>query len=281
MSVIKRIVLGLLLASASSGLADPAATPGQVVRQFMAALADGDDARALALVGKSAAPMRQIVREEAVIRCIEVASLHVMREQSSAEKAEVDITAVIRRVPRGKGRATTDLERRRFTLEPEEGAWRIEWMVSAEDLLVEEITKNPQDARRLIAEHPELIGPQLVQRMVSAATAAGPRDFRKVQREIVDVALNLAGAIGDRAGVAYAMAAQLIHDDVPGADRASRLARAKEAFRIAEESDVPEVVYVTGTTLATVHAQFDDGSREAERVYRRALEYRGSLRPMQ
>jgi CHAT domain-containing protein/Tfp pilus assembly protein PilF len=269
----------LLLASfASVDLAVGTPTPETVVREFVGALGAGQVREAVRRLSPSSGALLETVTEDLRITCFEVASLNVLRSEIAGDRATVDVAALMTRVPRGKGRRPQDLERIHFVLAREGGEWRIVEMPSAEELLVAEMMKSPGDAEKLVAAHPELIGPRLVYQMVRTATTVGSRDYRKVQRQVVDLALHIATAIDDRAGVAFAVAGQLQDEDVPGADRAALIVRAARAFELAKEAGVPEVVYVSGYVLGVNYMMVDDSSARVEPLYDLVLTYRDSLR---
>jgi CHAT domain-containing protein len=272
------VLLFLLALPSGIALADPVVPPDEVVRQFMQALVDGDEQRAVGLTSPSNARLVEDVTDDIRMNCIAIPSFYVHRTRIEGERAHLDVTATILRTPRsGKGRATQEVERRELRLKSEAGGWRIDSMTRPEDLLASQIRDNPGKARELIAQHPDLVGPVLVRAMVGAARSLDPRDYGSVLREMVDVALEVAQAIDDRSGQADAIAGQLMEENVPGADPRALLPRAELAFQIALEEENPELIARSGNILATLYQNEDGSSRDAERVFHRILQYRESL----
>jgi CHAT domain-containing protein/TolA-binding protein len=276
-----RIIACCALLSGVVGIAraDTTAGPEDVVREIVNARANGDERRALALVSESAAPgVREELTEDIRLRCLELLSYQVTASESKGDRANVDVTAVIARTPRGKGKRVVDIERRRFDLKREAGGWRVEAMPTAEQQLALQIASAPNAAKELLAAHTELIDPQLVTQLVEAATSGG-RDSAPIQRPLADLAYEIALAIDDRAGRAEAIAAQIRQENVPGANRRALIPRAELAYKLARESEEPRAIAAAGSVLAILHLSGDPTSREGARIYQEILEYRQALRP--
>jgi len=268
MSVFPALIAALSLAT----------TPEAVVRDFHAAQVEGDAQRTAAFLSSGfGTELRRDLREEIQTRCFEPASLRVRVTSEDEQTATVETVAHVVRTPRFGGAVLEDVDRRTFTLRKEDGAWRITAMPLAEDALVEQLAKaaTRQEMTHLLANHAELIGPSLVKRIVSYAIASYRAVDGRDHARLIEFAQYIAAAIDDKAGLAMAMASV---DYATTDPIGPRLASAREALRLAEDSDDPAAIAYCVILLATTNfaGESEKGLREAEQLLRRALQHRQS-----
>src|ERR1044071_8204638 len=91
------VLLFLLALPSGIALADPVVPPDEVVRQFMQALVDGDEQRAVGLTSPSNARLVEDVTDDIRMNCIAIPSFYVHRTRIEGERAHLDVTATILR----------------------------------------------------------------------------------------------------------------------------------------------------------------------------------------
>lgn len=269
MSVIPALLAALSLAT----------SPEAVVREFHAAQVEGDAQRAAAFLSSGfGTELRRDLREEIQTRCFEPVSLRLRVTHEDESTATVDVIAHVVRTPRFGGAVSEGVEHRTFTLKKENGEWRIASMPLDEDLLVEQLAKatTRDEMRQLVASHAELIGPTLARRMNFHNAASQRALTEKASLIPYDFVQNVAAAIDDKADLAIASASGPITLDetIP-----LRLAKAKEALRLAKESQDPAaiahcLVYVSALSFV---GGSEKAVQEGEQLLWQGLELRKSI----
>ncbi|HYC88940.1 MAG TPA: CHAT domain-containing protein [Thermoanaerobaculia bacterium] len=270
------LAVASVLVMLSSGAAE---TPEGAVREFYAAFADGDAARAVAVLrdGDRTQVLRVETRNEIYLRCIEVRSLRLRLLAREEKTAVVESTAHVVRRSRTGPWTSEEVERRTVSLVHQEGAWRIEAMPLAEEALIDAIlrTTKEEEVSALLTAQPELVTSALVRRLVTRVIDLGRAGAGRPDRRLAELAERIAAAIDDRVGLSIAMAASVLAlRQAPGVSLREMVARAEEALRIAEETDDPGTIGTVAAVLVVAHLAVDSSSEEAERILRRMLAQR-------
>jgi CHAT domain-containing protein/tetratricopeptide (TPR) repeat protein len=275
-----RLGSALICLVAATALAGQTRSPADTVRAWYAAKVAGSDTTALSLHDPAATfTTRRAVIDDVDRYCMELESLRIAREEIDGDRARVESIAHIRRRPLGHGRMREEIERRSFELTRSGEQWLIRNAAYREDELIDEIAKNRGRAHAIVAANAHLVSERFVEQLIARSLLEGhaSNDGHPV-RWFGDLALDIASDIGDRGGIAAAMAIQAESEQrAPGADRTPHRRPLEEAVRIAEEAEAYDAMALAANALAVTMLSLEGPSAEAEKLFQRVLQYRKSI----